>query len=225
MLKILKSFKKQEIINIILAFSILLIGIWADLRLPEYMSEITKLIQTEGSVMSSILLAGVKMLACAFTSLITTIIVGLFVAKIAAGIALNLRKNVYEQTIDFSKSNIDKFSPSSLITRTTNDITQISMFISLGLTAFLRAPITAIWAITKIANKNITFTFITIIAVILLLTFIGTIIGFSMKKSKKIQILTDKVTSVIREMLIGIRVVRAYNAEEYQNNKFKKNKL
>ena len=191
-----------------------------DLRLPDYMREITALVQTPGSEMGEVLSAGGSMLLCALGSLVTAFIVGFFVAQIAAGLAMRLRETVYNKTMDFSMEEIGKFSTASLITRTTNDIQQIQMFVALGLQAMIKAPILAVWAILKIAGKSWQWTAITGGAVAILTVMLGTVIALVLPKFKNMQKLTDNLNRVARENLTGIRVVRAYNAEGYQEKKF-----
>ena len=191
-----------------------------DLRLPDYMREITTLVQTPGSEMGEVLSAGGSMLLCALGSLVTAFIVGFFVAQIAAGLAMRLRGAVYNKTMDFSMEEIGKFSTASLITRTTNDIQQIQMFVALGLQAMIKAPILAVWAILKIAGKSWQWTAITGGAVAILTVMLGTVIALVLPKFKNMQKLTDNLNRVARENLTGIRVVRAYNAEGYQEKKF-----
>ena len=195
-------------------------GVGLDLRLPDYMREITTLVQTPGSEMGEVLSAGGSMLLCALGSLVTAFVVGFFVAQIAAGLAMRLREAVYNKTMDFSMEEIGKFSTASLITRTTNDIQQIQMFVALGLQAMMKAPILAVWAILKIAGKSWQWTAITGGAVAILTVMLGTVIALVLPKFKNMQKLTDKLNRVARENLTGIRVVRAYNAEGYQEKKF-----
>ena len=166
--------------------------------------------------MGEILSAGGSMLLCALGSLVTAFIVGFFVAQIAAGLAMRLREAVYNKTMDFSMEEIGKFSTASLITRTTNDIQQIQMFVALGLQAMIKAPILAVWAILKIAGKSWQWTTITGGAVATLTVMLGTVIALVLPKFKNMQKLTDNLNRVARENLTGIRVVRAYNAEGYQ---------
>lgn len=196
--------------------------VYLDLKLPDYMSEITTLVQTEGSSMNSVLTAGGMMLLCAFGSLASSIIVGFLVAKIAAGLAMHIREAVYDKVMGFSMEEIGRFSTASLITRSTNDITQITMVVAIGLQAMVKAPIMAVWAIIKIAGKSWQWTTVTIIAVVLILIMLLFIFALVTPRFKKIQTLTDNLNRITRENISGIRVVRAYNAEEYQEEKFDK---
>lgn len=222
MIKIFKYLERKDWAIMLFSLVFIVFQVWLDLKLPDYMSEITQLVQTEGSEMNDILSAGGSMLLCAFGSLAATFIVGYFVAKIAAGLSMRLREMVYNKTISFSMEEINSFSAASLITRTTNDITQIQMFVAIGLQALVKAPIMAVWAVVKIAGKGWEWTAVTGGAVIILVLMLGTIIGLTMPKFKIIQKLTDNLNRVARENLTGIRVVRAYNAERYQEERFEK---
>ena len=196
--------------------------VWLDLKLPDYMTEITQLVQTQGSAMEDVLTAGGMMLLCALGSLVATFLVGFFVARIAAALSMRLRSMVYDKTMSFSMEEMNRFSTASLITRSTNDITQVQTFVAMGLQALIKAPVMAIWAICKIAGKGWEWTAVTGGAVVLLIFMLGSIIGLSMPKYKIIQKLTDNLNRVTRENLTGIRVVRAYNAEDYEERKFEK---
>ena len=220
MIKILKYLEKKDWIYVLCGFIFILAQVWLDLRLPEYMSEITLLVQTKGSTMADILKAGGYMLMCALGSLGACIIVGYFTARVASNLSFKLRLLLYNKIEDFSMAEINKFSTSSLITRSTNDITQLQMLVAMGLQVLIKAPITAIWAICKILGKSWQWTAATAGAVLVLLLIITIILILAVPKSKKIQKLTDNLNSVTREGLTGIRVVRAYNAQEYQSNKF-----
>lgn len=220
MLKILKYMNRRDWLFVLCSLVFIVCGVGLDLRLPDYMREITTLVQTPGSEMGEVLSAGGSMLLCALGSLVTAFIVGFFVAQIAAGLAMRLREAVYNKTMDFSMEEIGKFSTASLITRTTNDIQQIQMFVALGLQAMMKAPILAVWAILKIAGKSWQWTAITGGAVAILTAMLGTVIALVLPKFKNMQKLTDNLNRVARENLTGIRVVRAYNAEGYQEKKF-----
>ena len=197
--------------------------VWLDLKMPDYMSAITTLVQTEGSLMHDILIQGVYMLLCALGSMVFSIIVGYFAAKTAAGLAQTLRGEVFDKTIGFSLEEIDHFSTASLISRSTNDITQIQNIIAMGLQMAVKAPIMAVWAVMKIAGKDYwQWTATTAVSVFILMIFLAIIIIFALPRFKKIQGLTDNLNRITREHLTGIRVVRAYNAEQYQENKFAK---
>lgn len=220
MFKIFKYMNRRDGLFILCSLVFIVCGVGLDLRLPDYMREITTLVQTPGSELNEVLFAGGSMLLCAMGSLVTAFTVGFFVSQVAAGLAMRLREAVYNKTMDFSMEEIGQFSTASLITRTTNDIQQIQMFVALGLQAMIKAPILAIWAILKIAGKSWQWTTVTGGAVAILVVMLGTVIALVLPKFKNMQMLTDNLNRVSRENLTGIRVVRAYNAEKYQEKKF-----
>ena len=195
--------------------------------MPDYMSKITRLVQTEGSKMADVISNGAWMIACAFGSLVAAIIVGYIIANVASSFSMKLRKEVYNKVENLSMNEIKHFKTNSLITRTTNDITQVEILVSMGLQLLLKAPITAAWAILKILNKSWQWSAATAVAVVILLSVIGTLTIIVMPRFKIVQKLIDKINGVTRENLTGIRVVRAFNAEKYQENKFEEvnNKL
>ena len=220
MIKLLKNLGKKEWILAVISFSLILTQVWLELKMPDYMSEITKLVQTQGNQMSEILVNGGYMLACAFGSLVATVISGYIVSGISSTFSMKVRKRVFDKVENLAMQEIKNFSISSLITRTTNDVTQIEMLIAMGLQLMIKAPITAIWAVFKILNKSWQWSAITGVAVIILLSIIATLMSIVLPKFKIVQKLIDKINGVTRENLTGIRVVRAFNAEEYQENKF-----
>ena len=220
MLKIFKYLKSKEWLFVFFSVIFILVQVWLDLKLPDYMSEITTLVQLEGSTMEDILTSGGHMMLCAFGSLISCAIVAFFASKVAAAFSMRIRSKVFNKVESFSMDEINNFSTASLITRSTNDITQIQMFIAMGLQVIIKAPIMAIWAIIKISDKNWQWTTTTAGAVIFLLVINIIIITFAIPKFKKIQGLTDNLNNVTRENLTGLRVIRAYNAESYQEKKF-----
>lgn len=220
MFKLIKNFKKKDWLIIIVSIALIVMQVWLELKMPDYMSKVTVLVQTEGSKMSEILKNGGFMLLCAFGSLVGAVIVGYLIALLASGFSRNLRSKLFRKVEDMSMSEIKEFSPNSLITRTTNDITQVEMFIGFGLQLLIKAPITAVWAITKILNKSWEWSMVTAVAVVVLLVVICILTIIVMPKFKIVQKLTDKLNEVTRENLTGIRVVRAFNAEEYQQEKF-----
>ena len=220
MIRIFKHLTKTEIILAFIGFLLILMQVSLDLTLPDYMSEITRLVQTKGSVIEDILVAGSKMLGCALGSLVLAVCVSIIASKMASNFSAKLRKEVFTKVQDFSKNEINNFSTPSLITRTTNDITQVQMLIVMGLQVLIKAPLTALWAITKILDKNITWTYAVIIAVVILLTVVGICVLLVSPRFKKIQKLTDDINRVTREHLTGLNVIRAYNREKYQENKF-----
>jgi ATP-binding cassette subfamily B protein len=222
MRNLLKYFKRKDWLLIICSIAFVVAQVALDLKMPDYMSEITRYVQTEGSAMSDVLSAGGKMLLCALGSMASSVIVGYFVAQVAAGFSMRLRDAVYNKVLSFSMEEIGHFSTASLITRSTNDITQVQMVIAFGLQAAVKAPIMAVWAITKIAGRSWQWTAATAAAVAILFVVIVILFILVVPKFTKIQTLTDNLNRVTRENLSGIRVVRAYNAEDYQEEKFEK---
>lgn len=222
MLKIFKYLQKKEWLLVLCSLFFIVTQVYLDLKLPDYMYEVTMLVQTEGSKMSDVLLNGGYMVLCAVGSMVAAMIVGFFAAKVAAGFSVRLRAMVFEKTMSFSMEEINGFSTASLITRSTNDITQIQMLIAMGLQVVIKAPILAVWAIFKIMGKSWQWTATTGIAVAILILMLTILIFVAMPKFKVIQRLTDNLNTVSRENLSGIRVVHAYNAEKYQEAKFEK---
>lgn len=223
MLKILfKHLKAKDWAMIVVIIGLIVGQVWLELKLPEYMSKITILVETPGSKMSDVWINGGYMLLCALSTAFLSIITGFFVALISAGLARDLRSNIFNRVQDFSKNEVKKFSTASLITRTTNDVMQIQRFVAMGLQILIKAPILAIWAVLKILNKGWQWSLATGIAVVVMVSLITLLFSIVMPKFKKMQDLTDNVNKVTREHLTGLRVVRAYNAETYQENKFEK---
>lgn len=220
MIKLLRNLTKKEWALAATALVFIVVEVWLELTMPEYMAEITRLVQTEGSTMSEILTAGGKMLLCALGSLAGTVVTAVCAAKIAANFSGTLREKLFRKVQSFSMEEIGHFSTASLITRSTNDVTQVQMLIVIGLNVMLKAPIMAVWAICKIAGKQWQWTLATGVAVVVLLAVVGICLLLAMPKFKKMQQLTDDVNRVTRENLTGLRVVRAYNAEGYQEKKF-----
>lgn len=220
MFKLFKNFSKKDIFYIILCILFIVVQVWLDLKLPDYMSEITVLVQSEDSTLNDILIQGLYMLGCAFGSLISAVIVGYFSSMIAADFSLDLRKQIFRRVEDFGTEEIKKFSTSSLITRTTNDVTQVEMLIAMGLQMLIKAPIMAVWAISKIVNKSIEWSLLTGGCVVVLLFTIGLLMIIVMPRFQIVQKLIDRINGVTRENLTGIRVIRAFNAENYQKKRF-----
>lgn len=220
MLKLLKNFTKREWLFAFGALVFIVLQVWLELTMPDYMSEITVLVQTEGSTMGEILAAGGKMLACALGSLAASAATAIFASKISANFSANLRGKLFDKVQSFSMEEIGHFSTASLITRSTNDITQVQMLIVMGLQVMIKAPVMAVWAICKIAGKQAEWTISTAVAVVILLIVVGVCVILALPKFKKIQRITDDLNRITRENLSGLKVVRAYNAEEYQENKF-----
>lgn len=222
MLKLFKNLKKEEWCLIAVSLIFIVLQVWLDLTMPEYMADITRLVQTPGSEMGEILAAGGKMLLCALGSLAAAVITAVCAAKIATGFSKTLRGLLFEKVQSFSMEEIGRFSTASLITRSTNDVTQIQMLIVLGLQMLVKAPIMAVWAICKIADKRWQWTLTTGVAVVVLLVVVAICLALVIPKFKRVQALTDDLNRVTRENLTGLRVVRAYNAEHYQEEKFEK---
>ena len=222
MIKLIKKLTKKQVLLILISIIFIAFQVWLDLKIPDYMNEITKYVQTEGSTMSDVLKPGSKMVICAFGSLLSSVVVGYFAAYIAAAFSKKLRKEIFEKVGTFGMKEIKNFSTSSLITRTTNDVTQVGLLISLGLQVIIKAPIMAIWAITKIVGKSYQWSIATAGAITILVALILVLVLIALPKFKKIQWLTDNLNRTTRENLTGIRVVRAFNAEKYQQQKFEK---
>ena len=220
MLKLLKDFNKKDWLIIFVALLLIVFQLWLDLKLPDYMSNITVLVQSEGSKMSEILTEGGYMILCAFGSLAAAMMVGYLTSFISATFSQKLRKQLFEKVQNFGMEEIKKFSTSSLITRTTNDITNIQMFIAMGLQMLIKAPITAVWAVFKILDKSWQWSAVTGAGVLVLIMMIVILMITVMPKFKLVQKLIDKINGLTRENLTGIRVVRAFNAEDYQEEKF-----
>ncbi len=220
MFKLFRNLTKKDVAFLLFAVVFIVVQVWLDLKLPDYMSEITVLVQTEGSELGEIISAGAKMLACALGSLISAVAVAVSAAAVGVSFSANLRGKLFHKVQDFSMEEIGRFSTASLITRTTNDVQQVQMVIIMGLQAIVKAPIMAVWAILKIYNKSWQWTASTAIAVVLLLAVVLICISLATPKFKKMQVLTDDLNRVTRENLTGLNVVRAYNAENYQEEKF-----
>lgn len=222
MIKLFRYLTKKEW-TLIFASVIFIVGqVYLDLKLPGFMAEITTLVQTEGSEMSEVWTAGGWMLLCALGSMMLAVIVGYFAARLATSFSKGIRQRVFNKTLSFSMEEINNFSTASLITRSTNDITQVQQTVAMGLQVMIKAPILAVWAIAKIIDRNWQWTAATGVAVLVLLMMITVVVVFALSRFKVIQKLTDNLNRVTREHLIGIRVVHAYNAEAYQEEKFEK---
>ena len=220
MIKLFKNFTKKDWLIVLISFLLIAFQVFLDLKLPDFMSSITTLIQTEGSSMRDILLQGGYMLLCALGSLISAIIVGFLTSRLSANFSLNIRSKIFRKVGKFGMEEIKRFETSSLITRTTNDVTQLEMFIAMGLQMIIKAPIMAIWAVSKILNKSIEWSMLTGACVVILLITVITLLIIVFPRFEKVQKLIDKVNGVTRENLTGIRVIRAFNAEHYQQNRF-----
>lgn len=220
MIKLFKNFTKKDLLFILVCVILVFFQVFLELRLPDYMSEITKLIQTDSSTINEIIKQGSFMLLCAFGSLATAIIVGYFAANVSSSFSMSIRKLIFDKVSKFSTAEMKKFRTSSLITRTTNDVGQLEMLIAMGLQAFIKAPIMAVWAISKILNKSIELSALTGGCVILLLTTVIVLMIIVLPRFGIVQKLIDRINSVTRENLTGIRVIRAFNAEKFQEDRF-----
>lgn len=220
MFKLLKNYSWKEVFWILVVVALVSLQVHFDLKLPDYMSEITRLVETEGSAMSDTIHNGVMMIGCAFASLLAAIVVGYIASNLSATLSLRIRKTLFDKVERLDLESYQKFSTGSLIMRTTNDITQIQMFVAMGLQMMIKAPITAVWAISKILNKSWEWSAATSVAVLVLLTTVFILMRLVLPKFKKTQRYTDALNRNMRENLIGIRVVRAFNAEAYQEDKF-----
>lgn len=220
MIKLLKNLPKRNWFMMLFAIGFVVLQVWLDLTIPDYMADITALVQTDGSKMTDIMAAGGKMLLCAFGSLAATVVVAIISSRIASDFSAVLRAKLFNKVQGFSMEEIGRFSTASLITRSTNDVTQVQMFVTMGFQVLIKAPILAIWAVCKISAKSWQWTFSTGVAVAVLLIIVGLCVSIALPKFKKLQELTDDINRVTRENITGINVVRAYNAEKYQENKF-----
>lgn len=220
MIKLLKNLPKRNWLMMLFAIGFVVLQVWLDLTIPDYMADITALVQTDGSKMADIMAAGGKMLLCAFGSLAATVVVAIISSRIASDFSAVLRAKLFNKVQGFPMEEIGRFSTASLITRSTNDVTQVQMFVTMGFQVLIKAPILAIWAVCKISAKSWQWTFSTGVAVAVLLIIVGLCVSIALPKFKKLQELTDDINRVTRENITGINVVRAYNAEKYQENKF-----
>ncbi len=220
MRKLFKNFNKKDVFWILVILVLVCIQVYFDLKLPDYMSEITQLVETEGSDINDVFTNGAYMMGCALASLLSAICVGYIASNLSATLSMRIRKNLFDKVEHLDLQEINEFSTSSLITRTTNDITQIQMLVAMGLQLIIKAPITAVWAVTKILNKSWEWSAVTGVAVVILLASVIAMMVIVVPKFKITQKLTDSINNRIRENLIGIRVVHAFNAESYQEEKF-----
>ncbi|CAM3675240.1 ABC transporter ATP-binding protein [Marinicrinis lubricantis] len=220
MIKIMKYFSLKDWLFILVSTGFIVFQVWLDLKLPDYLAEITQLVQTEGNSLGEVWEPGAFMMLCAVGSLIASFVVVYFVARIAASLAKRLREMLFDQVESFSMDEINRFSTASLITRSTNDITQVQLIMAMGLQVIIKAPILAGWAIVKISGKSWQWTASSAVSVALLLLLIAVVIVFAVPKFKMIQGLTDQLNRVTREQLTGLRVIRAYNAESNLEGKF-----
>lgn len=222
MFKLFKNLSKKDRLYIVICLILIVFQVWLELKMPDYMSEITHLVQTEGSKMKDIVEQGIYMLLCVGGSLASAVVVGYFAAQVASSFSATVRSKIFRKIQEFGIQEMKKFQTSSLITRTTNDVNQVEMLIGMGLQVMAKAPIMAVWAILKILNKGVEWSILTAVCVIVLLATVGTLMAIVLPKFSLVQKLIDKINGVTRENLTGIRVIRAFNAEKYQANRFEK---
>lgn len=220
LIRIIRYLNKKQWMQILLSFVFIVTQVYLDLKIPDYMSKITMYVESPGHSVSDIIAEGKWMLLCAFGSLISAIIVGYLASKVSASFSKDLRSRIFSKVESFSMKEINEFSTASLITRSTNDITQIQMVIVIGLQILIKAPIMAVWAITKIYNKGFEWTMATAVTVLILIIFVAILMILVMPKFRMMQTLTDNINRILRENLTGLAVIRAYNSEEYRENKF-----
>lgn len=220
MIKIIRYLNKKQWMQILLSFVFIVTQVYLDLKIPDYMSKITMYVESPGHSVSDIIGEGKWMLLCAFGSLISAIIVGYLASKVSASFSKDLRSRIFSKVESFSMKEINEFSTASLITRSTNDITQIQMVIVIGLQILIKAPIMAVWAITKIYNKGFEWTMATAVTVLILIVFVAILMILVMPKFRIMQTLTDNINRILRENLTGLAVIRAYNSEEFREGKF-----
>ena len=220
MIRIIRYLNKKQWMQILLSFVFIVTQVYLDLKIPDYMSKITMYVESPGHTVSDIIGEGKWMLLCAFGSLISAIIVGFLASKVSASFSKDLRSRIFSKVESFSMKEINEFSTASLITRSTNDITQIQMVIVIGLQILIKAPIMAVWAITKIYNKGFEWTMATAVTVLILIIFVAILMILVMPKFRIMQTLTDNINRILRENLTGLAVIRAYNSEEFREGKF-----
>ena len=222
MFRLLKFLKKREVFVILFIIGLIVGNVWLELQIFDYMNTITRFITAGGNNTRDILINGGYMLACAVGSALGAVVVNFFVTRLSGRLGKRIRSAIYDKVMNFSNAEIKRFSTSSLITRTTNDVTQVQNLFSMGIRMLVRAPVMAIMALCKIASSNVSWTIATVVSVVVLVSIILFIVTLSLPKFKKFQMLTDNINRVTREGLTGTRVVRAFNAEDYQEKKFKK---
>ena len=220
MIKLLKNLSKKDRFIILVIAALVIFSVFLDLRMPEYMSKITRLVQTEDTTMKDILTAGTHMLLCAVGSMLTIIVIGYYSSLLSANFSKVVRRKIFVKVESFGLAEIKKFKTSSLITRTTNDVTQIEMLLAMGLQLIIKAPVMAIWALYKIIGKSSELSGITAIGVVIIVITNTYIIKKVTPRFEKMQKLTDRINGVTRENLTGIRVIKAFNAERFQEKRF-----
>ena len=220
MIKLFKNLEKKDLLIALIIVALVVFSVFLDLKMPEYMSDITVLVQTDGSTMKEILVAGAHMMVCAFGSLFCTIVVGYFSSLLSARFSRTIRRKLFAKVEDFGLTEIKKFHTSSLITRTTNDVTQIEMLVAMGLQLLIKSPVMAVWALMKIIGKSAALSSVTAIGVVIIVITNLIIISIVTPRFVKIQKLTDNINGVTRENITGIRVIRAFNAENFEQKRF-----
>ena len=222
MFKILKYLRPSQWAQVVVSIGFIVVQVWLNLKMPDYMSEITRLVETPGSAMHDIWVQGGYMLLCALGSLVSMIVVGFIASRVAASLSQRLRSLQFSKVASFSNEEINRFSTASLITRSTNDVTQVQMLVTMGLQLVISAPIMAVWAVIKIAGKGLEWSLATGVTLVIMIAMIAVVMVFVVPKFRSMQMLTDNINNATRENLTGLRVVRAYNAEEFQESKFEK---
>ena len=220
MLSLLKNLRKSDWCLIVISIALIVVQVWLELKMPDYTAKLTTIIQNASTDMSEVLKNGGLMLACAAGSLVSAIICAVLISRVASSFSRTLREKLFNKIAGFSDAEMKKFSVPSLITRTTNDVVQMQNFMAMGVQLLFKAPIMAIWAICKISSTNMQWTTAVIISVLIIIVCIGILVGICLPKFKKIQKLTDEINNVTRENVTGVRVVRAFNAENFQSQKF-----
>ncbi|MCS4487789.1 ABC transporter ATP-binding protein [Streptococcus sciuri] len=220
MLKIFKRLIAKEWLMMLLSVVFVCIEVWANLKVPDYMSSITKLLQSSSTKVSDVMNPGWKMIGFSLLGFASAVVVGFIAARVAASFTTRLREDIFNRVMDYSDAEIKNFSIPSLLTRTTNDLTQIQMLITMGLQVVTMGPIMAIWALTKIWGESSSWTMTLGVAIVVVIIMISILLILAFPKQSKVQVLTDKLNATTREILTGIRVVRAYNAEDYQDDKY-----
>ena len=220
MLKIFKRLTVKEWLMMLLSVVFVCIEVWANLKVPDYMSSITKLLQNSSTKVADVMDPGWRMIGFSLLGFASAVVVGFIAARVAASFTTRLREDIFNRVMDYSDAEIKNFSIPSLLTRTTNDLTQIQMLITMGLQVVTMGPIMAIWALTKIWDKSSSWTMSLGVAIVVVVIMLAILLILAFPKQSKVQVLTDKLNSTTREILTGIRVVRAYNAEDYQDDKY-----
>ena len=222
MFGLFKNLKKSDWVLLTISIALIVLQVWFELKMPEYTAKLTTIVQSENSVMKEVWKNGALMVACAGGSLISAVICTVLISRVASSFSMTLREKLYDKISTFSNAEMKKFSIPSLITRTTNDVMQMQNFMAMGVQLLIKSPIMAIWAICKISATNINWTLATIVAVVIIVISICVLVGICLPKFRKIQKLTDDINNVTRENVSGVRVIRAFNAETYQEDKFEK---